>query len=260
MRERSAVSPPGFPWAAVVFGILGFAVLAGLGTWQLSRLFWKEALLASIDQRTRASPRPLAEIERQFARSGDVDYWPVEVTGAFVHDKERHFFATYDGQSGFFVYTPVALPDGRRVFVNRGFVPYDRKDPATRPEGQVAGTVTISGLARNPLAVKPSSMLPDNEPDKNIFYWKDLGAMAKSAGLDPSTLLPFFVDAGPARNPGGLPVGSVTIVDLPNSHLEYAITWYGLAIALAGVLGVWLWRRREPRAGPAIEPQTRSRT
>jgi surfeit locus 1 family protein len=233
------------PWAAMVLGLAGLAVLIGLGTWQVNRLAWKDALLASIEQRTHAAPRPIAEIERQFSRDGDVEYWPVEATGAFLHGKERHFFATFDGQSGFFVYTPLELADGRVVFVNRGFVPYDRKDAATRAQGQVAGPVTISGLARNPLAGKPSSIVPDNEPDKNIFYWKDIRSMAKSAGVDSSGLLPFFIDAGPAANPGGLPVGGVTIVDLPNNHLQYAVTWYGLAAALAGVLGVWLWRRRD---------------
>ena len=158
----------------MVLGLVGLAVLIGLGSWQMNRLAWKDALLASIEQRTHAAPRPIAEIERQFGRDGDVEYWPVEATGAFLHDKERHFFATFDGQSGFFVYTPLELADGRVVFVNRGFVPYDRKDAATRAQGQVAGPVTISGLARNPLAGKPSSIVPDNEPDKNIFYWKDL--------------------------------------------------------------------------------------
>jgi surfeit locus 1 family protein len=73
--------------------------------------------------------------------------------------------------------------------------------------------------------------------------------MARSAGLDTASLLPFFIDAGKAPNPGGLPVGGVTIIDLPNNHLQYAITWYGLAAALAGVLGAWLWRKRaEARA------------
>jgi surfeit locus 1 family protein len=240
----NAVRPERFPWAAVILGLAGIVVLIGLGTWQVDRLAWKEALLSSIDERIHTAPRTLAEVELQFAQFGDVDYEPVELSGTFDHAKERHFFATYEGESGLFVYTPLALPDGRRIFVNRGFVPYDNKAPATRAQGQVDGTVTISGLARNPLAEKPSAMLPDNDVEKNIFYWKDLSAMAKSAGVEPSTLLPFFVDAGPAKNPGGLPVGGVTIIDLPNSHLQYAVTWYGLAAGLAGVLGTWLWRRR----------------
>jgi len=240
----NAIRPDRFPWAAVILGLAGIAVLIGLGTWQVNRLAWKEALLAAIDERIHSAPRTLAEVELQFTQFGDVDYEPVAVSGTFDHGGEQHFLATYEGQSGFYVYTPLALADGRSIFVNRGFVPYDDKDPVTRPAGQVGGTVTVSGLARNPLAEKPSSMLPDNDVTKNIFYWKDVSAMAKSAGVDSSKLLPFFVDAGPAENPGGLPVGGVTIIDLPNSHLQYALTWYGLAVGLAGVLGVWLWRRR----------------
>ena len=87
-------------------------------------------------------------------------------------------------------------------------------------------------------------MVPENQPEKNIFYWKDRDAMAQTAGLPPGAeVLPFFVDADASPNPGGLPVGGVTIIDLPNNHLQYALTWYGLAAALAAVLGVWLVRR-----------------
>ena len=76
--------------------------------------------------------------------------------------------------------------------------------------------------------------MPDNDPAKNIFFWKDLDAMAASAGLPRrATVLPFFVDADATPNPGGLPIGGVTTIDLPNNHLQYALTWYGLAAALA---------------------------
>ncbi|MGB3391280.1 MAG: SURF1 family protein [Pseudaminobacter sp.] len=231
---------------ALVFGAAALVVLVSLGTWQVQRLHWKEALLATIDHRIHSAPLTLAEIEDRFAATGDVDYWPVTVSGEFLHEGERHFFATDEGRSGFYVYTPLKLADGRIVLVNRGFVPYDNKDPATRSAGQIAGEVTITGLARNPLAQKPSLMVPDNDPAKNIFYWKDRDTMAATAGLPSDAgLVPFFIDADDTPNPGGLPVGGVTIVDLPNSHLQYAVTWYGLAAALAGVLGVWLWRSRK---------------
>ncbi|BCG96210.1 SURF1-like protein [Mesorhizobium sp. 131-2-1] len=228
----------------LILGLVLFAVLIGLGTWQVQRLHWKEGLLQTIDQRTHSAPRPLAELEKQFAATADVDYTPVTVTGTFLHQGERHFFATWEGASGFDVFTPLELEDGRIVLVNRGFVPYDLKDAAKRPQGEVAGKVTVTGLARNPLAAKPSMMLPDNDIAKNIFYWKDRDAMASSAGLPAGAgLLPFFIDADKTPNPGGLPVGGVTVVDLPNSHLQYAVTWYGLAAALAGVL---LFRLRRP--------------
>ncbi|MER9628159.1 SURF1 family protein [Mesorhizobium sp. M0296] len=228
---------------ALGLGIVVFLILLALGTWQVQRLHWKEGLLQTIDQRTHSAPVPLAELEKRFAAAGDVDYTPVIVTGTFLHQDERHFLATWEGQSGFDVFTPLQLDDGRFVLINRGFVPYDFKDPAKRPQGQVTGKVTVTGLARNPLPAKPSMMLPDNDPQKNIFYWKDRDAMASSAGLPTgAALVPIFIDANATPNPGGLPVGGVTVIDLPNSHLQYAITWYGLAAALAGVLISWLRR------------------
>jgi surfeit locus 1 family protein len=224
-------------------GLVLFVILLALGTWQIQRLYWKEGLLQTIDQRTHSAPVPLAEVEKRFAATGDVDYTPVTVTGTFLHEGERHFFATWQGQSGFNVFTPLHLEDGRFALINRGFVPYDFKDAAKRPQSQGAGQVTVTGLARNPLPAKPSMMLPDNDARKNIFYWKDRDAMAASASLPAGAgLVPFFIDADATPNPGGLPVGGVTVIDLPNSHLQYAVTWYGLAAALAGVL-IFMLRR-----------------
>lgn len=235
-----------FPWATLISSLIAFLILVALGTWQVERLHWKEALLASTEQRVHEAPIPLAEMEKIYRDEGSVEYRPVTVSGTFMHQGERHFLATYDGQSGFNVYTPLMLEDGRFVLVNRGFVPYDRKDPETRLDGQLDGPVTITGLARDPLTSKPGYFVPDNDIAKNIFYWKDWAAMAESADI-PSLddAVPFFIDADKTPNFGGLPIGGITIIDFPNNHLQYALTWYGLALALLGVVGTWFWRYRK---------------
>lgn len=230
--------------AGVVLFLTALAVLLALGTWQVQRLHWKEGLLAAITERRTAPPADLAAIEA-LARAGeDVDYRSLRVTGTFLNDKERHFFATYQGRTGYYVYTPLRLDDGRFLLVNRGFVTFERKEPEMRKQGQLTGEQAVTGLARAKLSGKPSWVVPDNDVAKNIFYWKDLDVMAKSAGLDPEKLVPFFMDADATPNPGGMPIGGVTQFDLPNSHLQYAVTWYGLAAALVAVGGMFVLRRK----------------
>jgi surfeit locus 1 family protein len=236
-----------------VIVLLSLVLLLALGTWQVERLYWKEGLLADIAERRAAAPIPLADVERKLAAGENIEYRRVSLSGTFDHAKERHFFATFEGRTGFYVYTPLMLADGEAIFVNRGFVPYEMKEPATRAAGEVAGEQVITGYARAKLAAKPSMIVPDNDLAKNIFYWKDLDAMASSAGL--SDVIPMFVDADASiANPGGWPKGGVTQFDLPNSHLQYAVTWYGLAAALlAVVFGMW-WRSRRPHPAPGPGP------
>jgi surfeit locus 1 family protein len=227
---------------------VAFLILVSLGTWQVERLQWKEGLIAEIDARRTAAPITADQALADIAKGIDVDYRAIALTGRFDHPRERYFLATSDGTPGFYVYTPLTLADGRIVFVNRGFVPDELKDPAKRKLGEIEGNVTVQGLARAKLTAKPSFMVPDNEPAKNLFFWKDMDAMAASAGIDRTKVLPFFVDAGPAPNPGGYPTGGVTQIDLPNNHLSYAVTWYGLAAALV-VIATLATRRRAARSG-----------
>lgn len=235
---------------AILTGIAflaALAILLSLGTWQVERLQWKEKLLADIAERRVAPPVTLGEIEAMAARGEDIEYRPVTVTGVFANNRERHFFATWRGQTGYYVYTPLQLADGRFLFVNRGFVPYEAKEPEMRKQGQLTGEQTVTGLARARLAEKPSAIVPENDLAKNIFYWKDLDAMAASTGIAADRLVPFFIDAGDAPNPKGLPIGAVTQFDLPNNHLQYALTWYGLAAALVGVMLYARFRRKGDR-------------
>ena len=234
-------------WFAAPLVLLALAILLGLGTWQVKRLYWKEALLADIEERRNAAPATVAEIEAIAKSGGDIEYRKVSLSGTFDHARERHFFATHQGRTGYYIYTPLTLADGRVLFVNRGFVPFEMKDPAKRSEGHVTCEVTITGLARAPLVAKPSSLLPDNDIAKNIFYWKDLAAMASSSDIPPDRLGKLFVDADAAPKPRGWPQGGVTLIDLPNNHLQYAITWYGLAAALVIVAGFAYFRNHKAR-------------
>ncbi len=232
----------------IVCVLAATAVLSCLGAWQVQRLQWKEALIADVEARVKSPPSTLPELAVLYAETGDVDYAPVSLSGTFDHSREMYFFTTHDGQSGWSVFTPLVLGTGNVALVNRGFVPAQLKDPALRQQGQTAGRVTITGLARNPLFEKPNSMIPDNDIAQRQFFWKSMGDMALAAGLEPDTLVPFFIDADATDNPGGWPRGGTTIVSFPNNHLQYAITWFGLAIACLGVGGWFLFSSRHARA------------
>ncbi|MBV8777628.1 MAG: SURF1 family protein [Alphaproteobacteria bacterium] len=203
-------------------------ILAALGLWQLQRLQWKEDLIA---QRTAAAaaapiapPQTLAEAQAEPFRR-------VVAQGVFAHDKELYLAASSEGGgAGYQVLTPLRMTDGRTIIVNRGFVPQEIKEPAKRAAGQVAGDVRVAGLLRLPPDVKPTFFLPDNRPDLNLWFWIDLPAMARAGGV--SDALPFYIDADKTANPGGWPKGGVTRLELPNNHLQYAITWFALGMAL----------------------------
>lgn len=238
-------APPGLSprrfWSALLLGLIALAVLIGLGTWQVERLFWKEALIDTIERRIHGPAEDLGVIVAAEQSSGDIDYRPVRVTGIFDHSGERYFLSTHEGEAGWNVYTPLLVAgQDLAVFVNRGFVPYALKEPSARPEGQIAGLVTVEGLARNRVTDNPGgALMPDNDIAQHIFFWRDVPAMTEGLDLpDGVRMLPFTIDAGEGAAPGGYPIGGQTVVTMPNNHLEYALTWYGIGLGLAVLLTI----------------------
>jgi surfeit locus 1 family protein len=239
----------GLVWPSVMT-ILGFAVLVGLGTWQLQRKTWKEDLIAAVEARVGAPPRPLDTVDLADPGPVGAEYTRVTATGRFVHGEERYFYMPGRGGPGWLVITPLVRDDGSAVLVNRGWVPDRLRDPSTRPAGQTTGPVTVVGLLRRP-DPEPGWFAAQNDPARRLWYWRDIEGMWRcrpgtDATPDCRTLttatrrLPLMIDAAaePA-NPGGWPRGGTTRLDIPNRHLEYVLTWYGLAATLLAVFAAF---------------------
>ncbi|WP_082109238.1 SURF1 family cytochrome oxidase biogenesis protein [Azospirillum thiophilum] len=226
-------------WALALFGLLALAGIAGLtalGVWQLERRAWKLDLIDRVEARIHAAPVPAPGPEEWPAVSTSSDeYRRVTATGRFLHDREALVQAVSDLGGGFWVLTPLVTDRGFTVLVNRGFVPPEKRDPARRAAGQPQGDVTVTGLLR--LTEPKGGFLRSNDPAAGRWYSRDVAAIAAANGLERAA--PYFIDADSARNPGGFPVGGLTVVSFPNSHLGYALTWFALDLMLiAAVLFV----------------------
>lgn len=204
-------------------------VFTALGTWQVQRLLWKQALIERVEARMTALPIPAAGPAAMVTADAD-EYRRVTATGVFRHDKETLVQAVTALGAGFWVMTPLMQDDGTAVLINRGFVPIDRRDPASRSQGNGSGTVGVTGLLR--ITQPGGAFLRQNDPDQDRWYSRDVTAIAAAKGL--ATVAPYFIDADATPNPGGLPVGGLTVTRFPNSHLAYALTWCALAVMSAG--------------------------
>ncbi|PWC96762.1 SURF1 family protein [Azospirillum sp. TSO5] len=236
-------------WALALFGLLALAGIAGLtalGVWQLERRVWKLDLIERVDARIHASPVPAPGPEAWPSVSAASDeYRRVAVTGHFLNDRESLVQAVTDLGGGFWVMTPLVTDRGFTVLINRGFVPPEKRDSANRTEGQLQGEVTVTGLLR--LTEPKGGFLRSNDPAAGRWYSRDVAAIAASKGLE--QVAPYFIDADGTRNPGGWPVGGLTVVSFPNSHLSYALTWFALDLMLIGaVLYVFRSEMRRRRA------------
>lgn len=223
-----------FAAAMALLAVLGLA----LGTWQVQRLFWKLDLIERTNQRVQAAPvTPPPPGEWSLINAADYEYRHVRTSGTLLNDRETLVQAVTERGPGFWVVTPLVQADGTTVLINRGFVPADRRDPTSRAQAQVGTPVEITGLLR--MTEPAGGFLRSNDPAGDRWYSRDVAAIASARNLENTA--PYFIDADATANPGGFPIGGLTVIQFRNSHLTYALTWYVLALMCAAA-AVFIWR------------------
>lgn len=223
MDRRGAVR--GVLLAALALAAAGFVAL---GVWQVQRLHWKRALVARVDSRIHAPAQPPPPPARWAGVSAARDeYRHVVVHGQYLAGRQTRVQALTELGAGDWVLEPLLTADGP-VLVNRGFVP-----DGARPTPPPAGRVTVTGLMR--ISEPGGGFLRRNQPAQDRWYSRDVAAIARARGL--AGAAPYFVDAA-ADSAAGWPRAGLTVVRFRNQHLQYALTWFGLA-----ALTLWAgWR------------------
>ena len=236
---------------ATIVGVVGVIILTGLGIWQLDRKIWKENLIAMISARLAQAPEdlPLPTSWPQLTSQTD-EYRRVIFSAEFLEGEEALVYTPGSAfrsdltGPGYWVMAPARLPGRSIVVVDRGFVPADRMAPAMRAAGMPHGSVDIVGVMRWPET--RGLFTPADEPQNNLWFVRDPAAIAVAKKWDSAA--PFYIEQESPVPSGGLPQPGKLTVNLPDNHLQYAITWFGLALGLAGVYGVWLAGRLRRRA------------
>ncbi|CAB5671700.1 Uncharacterized conserved protein [Delftia tsuruhatensis] len=231
---------------------VGIALFLGfilLGSWQVQRRAWKLDLIERVDQRVHAAPSALPPVaEWPDITAAGHEYRAVRASGHWLADKTVLTQAVTELGAGFWVLTPLQLDDGSQVLINRGFVPAEQRArwQTQSPEAAPArDSVAVAGLLR--LSEPRGGFLRENDPAQQRWFSRDVAAIAQAQGLDHAA--PYFIDAGLPGQPvadGTWPRPGMTVIRFPNSHLVYALTWYGLALMVVGA--AWLVRRNDRQA------------
>lgn len=216
-------------WPVLLAAAIGLAILLTLGTWQVQRLHWKQGLIAAIDAAIAAGPVPLP----QALAKPDPDFTKVTVEGVFTGPALRRLSAM-PGGAGWEVVQGFTTAAGARLLVSRG-VAGETQVPPESP-----GALTLTGILRRHGG--RAAFDGANDAAGNRWYWWDVPAMQAAALGERATtdLVLHLLPGSPGSE--GLFVAPPK-ADLRNNHLGYAITWYGLAAALAAVTAVFLWPR-----------------
>jgi surfeit locus 1 family protein len=229
------IAVPVTPFRPVILVLAAFAAIAGLaslGVWQLDRLDWKEELIRRVEQRIRAEPIPApGPAHWPEVNVENSEYLRVRVDGRYLHDRETMVQAITVRGGGFWVMTPLQTTEGYVVLINRGFVSPPNRHAGSRAAGQIEGPTTVVGLLR--ISEVRDGALQSNDLAADRWYSRDVRSIAAARGL--RNVAPYFIDAAALEPPvRGAPEGGLTRVTFPNSHLQYALTWFGLALMVAG--------------------------
>ena len=220
-----------------IFTLVTIIILLALGTWQLKRLYWKNNLVTEITERGKMSPLTILAHDKI-----DIDamrYRKVSVTGHFLHDKEVHLFTgarEMRGKNGYNIITPLEQEDGSVILVDRGWVPAEKKERASRADNLPSGELSVVGMLQS--GEHPGIFTPKNNIDKNLWFWIDIPAIAGFAG---KALQNVYVRVLQNENDGNiLPIAGKDTIEIRNDHLEYAIIWYSLALALLVIYLIYI--------------------
>lgn len=255
MSSSETQSGPGFGFG--LFTLFLLAVFVGLGIWQLQRRVEKHALIAALDTRLAAAPVPLPPPVQWKTLSPAVDEFR-RVTFTATYERRPDAMVFSSGSAirgdvsglGTWAFLPARLPDGDVIVVNAGFVQNTMQDRAQQDQAVtklVTGApVTMTGYLRFP---ETAGMLtPKTDTGKRLWFGRDIGAMTQALGWAPDGhIAPFYVDLESPVPQDGIPKPGPLQVHLRDDHMQYAITWFGLAAAVLIAFGVW-WRgqRRRP--------------
>ncbi|MGA0608194.1 SURF1 family protein [Phenylobacterium sp. VNQ135] len=239
---ESAAAGRRFPVGLTAAAAIALLILLGLGTWQLQRLAWKRDLLQRIDALQHAPARPIGPVLAARSAGRDVDFTRVTVEcPGLAAAPYLELYGLRDGQVGSRLISACAVDGGpyRTVLVDRGFVGDTvSARPPVDPDDRAP--LTVTGVLRSP--DPPSAFSPANRPER--WFTRDADAMARA--LNAAAPAPVFLMAETPTNPEWKALVPAPVpADIPNRHLEYALTWYGLAAALAGVYAAMLLKRRK---------------
>ena len=241
------------------FTLVMVALSVGLGVWQLQRRVEKHALIAALDERLAAAPVPLPPPSQWSALNAERDEFR-RVSFAATYESRLDAMVYSSGSNirpdisgpGTWAFVPARLATGETVAVNAGFVPNTMQD-RDREDRALAQLIThqpavLTGYIRFPLTAGP--LTPASEHGKRLWFTRDHLAMAEVLGWD--KVAPFYVDLESPVPANGIPKPGPLQVRLPDDHMQYAVTWFGLAGAVLIAFGVW-WRgqrRASAAAGP----------